>query len=477
MNCDNNANRIRKRILIEVATLTMADKLEKDIDRVPVELHPRKAQGVRCCVHKDRAVARYRIMAALGHRVENETDELKPLHEYAREALEREKVEGPIFTIIDEGCSACLKGRHIVSNVCRGCVARPCMVNCPKDAVEMINGRAHINEEKCVDCGLCKKVCPYHAIVYVPVPCEEACPVKAIAKTDEDMEAINEDLCIGCGKCVEACPFGAVMERSQMVDVIRRIKKKDRPVIAMLAPALVGQFPNPYGKVKAAAQKLGFDRVVDVAHGAETTAREEAGEWSLRIGEGLPFMTTSCCPAYVQLAKKHIPQLLPYVSHTPSPMHYTAQFVRQQDPDAVTVFIGPCTAKRTEAFDDLHVDYVLTAEEFGAMLVAARIEIDECEPAETEELRPAARFAASGGVTESVRAHMQGECGMNPLQVDGIDRKAVALLKAYAKGRCPGNFVEVMSCTGGCVGGPVTIEKPSKAKSRIDKALGGDRGV
>ncbi|MFW5775544.1 MAG: 4Fe-4S binding protein, partial [Chitinivibrionales bacterium] len=245
MNCDNNANRIRKRILIEVATLAMQDRLEQDIDRLPLELHPRRAQQVRCCVHKDRAVARYRIMAALGHRVENEIDELKPLHKYAREALEREKPEGPVFTVIDEGCSSCLKGRHIVSNMCRGCVARPCMVNCPRNAVEMVNGRAHINEHMCVDCGLCKKVCPYNAIIYSPVPCEEACPVKAISQTDENIQAIDEHTCIGCGQCLEACPFGAIMERSQMVDVITNVSQKRRPVVAMMAPALVGQFPNP----------------------------------------------------------------------------------------------------------------------------------------------------------------------------------------------------------------------------------------
>jgi [FeFe] hydrogenase (group B1/B3) len=472
MNCDNNASRIRKRILLEVASLTVHKRLVEDIDRLPLTLHPRTARSMRCCIHKDRAVARARLIAALGHRVETETDELTPLHHYAQAALERTRPQGPVLTVIDEACSSCLHGHHLVTNVCRGCVARPCTLNCPKNAIEMVNGQARIDEERCVDCGLCMKVCPYHAIVYVPVPCEEVCPVKALTKDEQGRESIDTEKCISCGKCLDACPFGAIMERSQMVDVLTLVQQPGRPpVVAMVAPAVAGQFPNPYAQILAAALALGFDEVVDVGHSAQQTAIDEAAEWQERIEGGAAFMTTSCCPAYVQLAKRNIAPLQPFISHTPSPMHTAAASVKARQPEAITVFIGPCTAKRAEAYDDEAVDYVLTTEEFGAMLYASAIEIERCTPLVDHSVAPALRFGFSGGVTQTVGKCMGSTQGLKAVLIDGLDKKAVSLLKSFAQGRCTGNFVEVMSCSGGCVAGPVTLEKPAKAKGRIEKLL------
>lgn len=470
MNFDNNANRIRKRLLIETIKMVMEDRLVEDIDRLPLKLFPRHGQSVRCCIHKDRAVTKYRLQAILGHRVEEETDELKPLSAHAKEALERKTVTGPILTVIDEGCSSCLKARHFVTNVCRGCVARPCMVNCPKNAIQIVDGRAKINEETCVDCGMCLKVCPYHAIVHVPVPCEEACPTNAISKDEFGREEIDYSKCIFCGKCMTACPFGAIMERSQIVDIIRQLKnKEDRKVVVMLAPAVAGQFPVPFGKVAAATLKLGFDEVIEVAVGAKVTAENEAKEFVERMEKGEPFMTTSCCPAYTETVKKHIPELAKFVSDTGSPMYYTGKIVRENDPLAVTVFIGPCVAKRNEALHDASIDYVLTIEELGAMFVAAGIEIGECEAIEfaIPGEKTGRGFPITTGVAEAVKAHLPEGAVVNPVLVDGLDSKSIKLMAAYAKGKCPGNLVEVMCCEGGCVSGPCVIGKSSSAARRI----------
>ncbi|MBD3315907.1 MAG: 4Fe-4S dicluster domain-containing protein [Chitinivibrionales bacterium] len=475
MNCNNNANRMRKRVLIEIARLALKRKLVEEIDRLPLALHPRGKQGVRCCVYKDRAVARYRIMATLGHRVEGELNELKPLSAYATEALERTKIEGPPLTLIDDACSACMKGRHFVTNVCRGCVARPCSVNCPKNAIQIVNGQACIDEERCVNCGLCKKVCPYHAIAYVPVPCEEVCPVKAISKNEQGTETVDYGKCISCGKCLASCPFGAMMERSQIVDVIALlINEQSRPLVAMTAPAVGAQFPNSYAQVKAAVKTLGFAAVADVAEGAAQTAEREALEWEQRVvGEGRRLMTTSCCPAYVLMTHKHLPELAPFVSHTPSPMHMTAETIKKRMPEAITVFIGPCTAKRSEAYEDPAVDYVLTTEELGAMFVAADIEIEHCalEADSISREQTAARFAFSGGVSACVKERLQTPDMLKAELIDGLDRKSTALLKAYAKGKGGANFIEIMSCAGGCVGGPVTLETVAKARKRIEKLI------
>ena len=475
MQIDNNANRIRKRLLIEVANATMNRRLTDDIDRLPLKLFPRNGQNVRCCIHKDRAVTCQRLIAILGHRIEDVTDELKQLSSYAQEAMDRETVSGPILTVIDEGCSACLTGRHFVTNVCQGCVARPCLVNCPKDAIQIVDGHAKIDEDKCVDCGKCLTVCPYHAIVYIPVPCEEACPTGAISKDEFGREEIDYTKCIFCGKCMTACPFGAVMERSQIVDVIRHLKETERThkIVAMLAPALAGQFPNDFLKVAAAVRKLGFDGVIEVATGAKITAEKESREFIERMEKGASFMTTSCCPAYTELVRKHVPELASYVSDTRSPMHYTGAMVKQEHPDAVTVFIGPCVAKRNEALSDNSVDYVLTVEELGALFVAAGIEVDDCEPAgfDTPSESTGRGFPVTNGVANAVKAHLPGDVDINPVIVDGLDKKTIRQLAVYAKGRCPGNLVEVMGCQGGCVSGPAVIGKSAVATRRIQKYL------
>ncbi len=470
MNRDN-INRIKKRLLIEVAQLAFEGRLAEEIDRLPIKLYPKDNEALRCCVHKSRAIMRYRLMAILGYGIEEETDELKRLAEYAEPVAQREKADNPILTVIDEACSACLKGRHCVTNVCKGCVARPCTVKCPKDAIQVINGQARIDEDKCVNCGLCLKVCPYHAIVYVPIPCEEACPVGAISKDETGREKIDYDQCIYCGKCMQACPFAAIMERSQIVDVIEKIKTPQR-VVAMLAPAIAGQFPVEYGKLAAAVKALGFDDVVEVALGAEQTARHEAAELAHKLKEGQAFMTSSCCPAYMQAVQKHLPEIAGYVSDTPTPMHYTAARVKQYDPQAVTVFIGPCIAKRREAMADEAVDYVLTTDEFGAMLVAAEIELDDCQPLEAN--RPAdanaRNFAISGGVTQAVVAVAGAAEEIRPQLVDGLDKKSLKLLSIWAK-KGPGeaNFIEVMSCEGGCVAGPCNLDNPKIAAGRVKK--------
>ncbi|AQT68977.1 Iron hydrogenase 1 [Anaerohalosphaera lusitana] len=477
MKYQNNAQRIKTTLLIETARLAFEGKLQREIDRVPVNLYPRDRTGARCCVYKDRAITKYRLMAIMGHAVETETDELKMLGEYAVDADKREKPADPILTVIDEACSACLKGRHYVTNVCKGCVARPCTVNCPKDAIQVVNGQAIIDDDKCVNCGLCVNVCPYHAIVYVPVPCEEACPVGAIAKGADGREHIDYDKCTFCGKCMQACPFGAIMERSQMVDVIGKLKS-DRKVVAMLAPAMAGQFPAEFGKLCAAVRAMGFDNVMEVAEGAAITAEHEANELADRLGDGEQMMTSSCCPAYMETVRKHVPEMAKFVSDTPTPMHYAAKLVKDREPDAVTVFIGPCVAKRHEAMSDELVDYVLTTDELGAMLVGQELDIDEFIAADLGEGpgSEAREFAVTGGVTGAIRA----KCGDNrvkAMQVDGIGKKELKMLRRYAKAGCDANFIEVMSCQGGCVAGPCNISKPKAAERRVRKFVEQSKGA
>lgn len=454
MQTNNNATRLRREVLIRLARACFAGTLQADVDRIPYTIRPKDEAPSRCCIYKDRAVLRDRCVAAMGFRIEEETDDSTPLHAYATAALERDRPEGPVMTVLDIACKGCVPSRHLITDACQGCVARPCTVNCPFEAIDFANGRAYINRERCRDCGKCREVCPYHAVTYVPVPCEEACPVNAIRKGEDGKARIDFDACISCGRCMRNCPFGAVMERSQMIDVIKELGK-GREVVAMVAPAIAGQFPGDLEQIADALKRLGFGRVVEVAHGADVTTRKEAHEFTERMAAGKPFMTTSCCPAYIETVRRHVPGLKPYVSDTATPMHYTAEMVKAQTPDAITVFIGPCVAKRREGLEDALVDYVLTFEETGAMLVARDIEVAVCEGTvlDTPASAEARGFPVTGGVAAAVQTVAGEGAGVVPVLVNGLDPKALVTLERFTHGGCPGNLVEVMACGGGCIGG------------------------
>ncbi len=472
MQYDNNATRTRRNILVRIARLFMEGRLETSADRIPLEMRPKNGSSYRCCIYKDRVIIKHRIMAALGFGVEEEVDELETLASYSRKSMRRENAaQGESLLLMDEACSACVKSKYFITNACRGCMARPCTLNCPKKAIVIGDkGQALIDSSKCVNCGICMKVCPYHAIIRIPVPCEEACPTGAIIKDGEGRAQIDFDKCIYCGKCMRECPFGAIVERSQMIDVLKAIKN-GKKVVAIVAPASAAQFVAQYDQVTSALRALGFTCVVEVAKGAVTTAKLEAEELRERLEEGAPFMTTSCCPSYVLAVEKHVPGLMKFVSHTPSPMHFTAKVVKRDNPDAVVVFIGPCVAKRKEAQKDASVDYVLTSEELASMLAAAGLDVAEFD-ADTaiDHADPdGRRFPIIGGVTDAVIAQTKHPEDIKGVVLDGLNRKSLKLLKIYATKGMQGNFLEAMACEGGCVNGPCTTESVAPARNRIMK--------
>jgi [FeFe] hydrogenase (group B1/B3) len=470
---DNKAVRLRKEVLVRVARAFFTEQPDDALNRIPLAMRPKGAKNSsRCCIYKDRAVLKYRSMAALGFSVENETDEIKPVSAYFAEALQREAPAPPVLTVIDEACSACVTTCYTATNACKGCLARSCESVCPKDAIEFRNGKAWLNPDKCVNCGLCMKACPYHAIIRIPIPCEEACPVGAITKDPETgREVIDSSKCTYCGKCLKECPFSAISDLSQMVDVLQHLE--NRNAVAMIAPSIIGQLPGTLPQLITALETLGFSSVIEVAEGADETTRHESAEWSEKMSEGERFMTTSCCPAYIETVEKHLPEMKPYVSDTPTPMAYTASKVRKNDPEAVTVFIGPCIAKRVEAAKNQNVNYVLTFEELGAMLVGADIDVLECEDAScpTPPSREGRGFAASSGVTHAVKSIASGKVALDPVLVDGLDAKIIRQMSLWATKSCPGNFVEVMSCEGGCIAGPGSMGNPRLVKKQLDELL------
>ncbi len=465
----SEADRLRREVLAYVIKAVKNGTYE-DIDRIPLKMRPKDGAYSRCCVYKDRAALRYRCMSALGSRVEDETDELKMLKEYAAELDTHPPATDPFLTIFPDACSACMESQITVTNMCKGCLARPCTNICPRKAIQVRNGRARISNELCINCGKCADVCRYHAIIQVPLACADACPVGAIGKSDDGRVTVDHEKCIRCGKCIKACPFAAIMQSNQVAHVVREMAK-GKKVIALVAPAILGFFPVDPGKLYAALRKMGFAEVHEVALGADDTAIAEAKEWAERKAEGAPFMTTSCCPAWMECVERHLPEIKPYVSHTPSPMILSDRRAKEMHPDAITVFVGPCMAKRTEAMKKGSPDYVVTAEEIGAWLMADNIQLDELEP-EAPTLAGShygAEFAISGGVANAVAHYLpEGVAAPTVFKINGLNKKNIALLKVFAKTKkAPADIIEIMVCPGGCVNGPCAINTPEAATKLI----------
>ena len=471
----NNLGRtihIKKEILVRIIKAFLSDDFEEQARLIPYDMRPKGMEvPYRCCVYKERAIIKNRVIAGLGYSIE-EDDETASLAKYAKKAVDRKEIDAKHLTVLQSACKGCNSNKIYVTDLCQGCVARPCMSSCKFGAISVINGRSVIDETKCKKCQMCVKACPYNAIVKVSVPCEDACPVGAIKKDETGFASIDFDKCITCGKCISSCPFGAVHERSQIIDILKAIKE-GKKVIAMIAPAIAGQFPGNIYQLKTAIVKAGFTDVYEVAQGADITANIETKEFLERMEEGHNFMTTSCCAGYNQLIKKHLPEIKPYVSTTGTPTYYISEIIKKEIPDAVTVFVSPCVAKRSEGYENPNVDYVMNFEELGALFVAKKIQITECEEGKyaVESSKHARSFGFTGGVADSVKASLRDDSVINPCVINGLNKESIRQLKKYATtGQCDGgcNLIEVMCCEGGCIGGNANLNNQKTAKKLID---------
>ena len=470
---------IRQDVFKEVAKLAYEGGDLKRVDMIPYEMVRREALQERSDVFLQRAIITERVRLALGMPFESAANQVPISATIANADISERFFEEPLVNIIPFACNACPTKQLRITNNCQGCTSHPCQNVCPKDAIYTDEyNHCHIDQSKCIKCGKCHSQCPYNAISKIERPCAAACGMGAIESDERGRAKINYDKCVSCGQCIVNCPFSAIADKSQIFQVINSIRKGDK-VIACVAPAFAGQFKGATpGKVLAAMKKLGFSEVVEVAIGADLCTIQEAHDFLEEVPEKIPFMATSCCPAWASMVKKSFPTMRENISMALTPMVITARMVKKEHPDARIVFVGPCSAKKLEASRKSvrsYVDFVLTFEEIRGMFVAKDVDFatieEETDLADYKHGTGMARgFAVSGGVAAAV---VEAVKHINPdleLKVDyatGLKECKKMLTKAKA-GQRDGYLLEGMACPGGCIAGAGTIRPLKDATAAVE---------
>lgn len=455
--------KLRRKVLTELSRLAFAGKLGNEIDKVLNTVVTEEGPRYRCCVYKERAVLKERIKVALSQPFNID------LATAAKRAINQEiSDEVPLIQVMSIACDQCPIDKFFISNACRNCLAHNCISDCPKDAIMVVQNRAYIDKNKCVECGMCKKSCPYGAVIEVSRPCESACGLGAIKAGSDRRAVIDYDKCVECGGCKVACPFGAIVDQSFVIQIIAALKSGKR-VHALIAPAFIGQFgvKTAPEQVFSALRRIGFATVSEVTLGADITTYEETKEFMDKVPDKQKFLTTSCCPSFVNMVEKHVPKAQDKISSTVSPMIAAGRAVKAADPESITVFIGPCIAKKGEAKRwSGAIDYVATFEEIACMLIGADINLDDVATDNNEFQQigsvTASQFAYSGGVAGSVAKELEYQgfpVGVKVHKSSGLKQCRAALLMLEA-GRIDSNFFEGMACEGGCIAGPGVLANP-----------------
>ena len=468
---------IRKNVFTEVARMAYAGGDYTNAEDLPYKIVPGDQPLHRESIFLERAIAGERVRLAMGLGIRPIQTRSLMTEGMDAAAVAEQYYEPPLINIIPYACHACPTNQYKVTVGCQNCLAASCQQVCPKGAISFVNGRSHIDPDKCIRCGKCAKACPYHAIIHLERPCQASCGMDAIGSDEHGKATINQDKCVACGQCLVSCPFGAIVDKGQIFQVIQSILKGDK-VIAIVAPAFIGQFSGMVspGKLVTAMKMLGFDSVVEVAIGADMCTIEEAKDFLEKVPGEQDYMATSCCPAWHSMIGKLFPSESKKISMTLTPMVFTARLMKKEHPGCKVVFVGPCAAKKLEAIRETirsDVDFVLTFEELMGMFEAKEIDFSALEESEglNEGTGAGRGFAVAGGVAQAVTNlvnETHPDLEVKTARAEGLrDCRKLMMMAKAGKYKC--YLLEGMACPGGCVAGAGTILPVDKAAKFVEK--------
>lgn len=288
--------------------------------------------------------------------------------------------------------------------------------------------------------------------------CIRHCPVKAIRFSGNQAHIIGNE-CILCGQCFVVCPQDA----KEIVNETEKVKvflQSGDPVVVSLAPSFIANYDGVgISSMRKAFKQLGFYDVEETAVGATVVKNEY--ERMLKEDDR-DIVISSCCHSINLLIQKHYPFALEYLADVKSPMQVHCQDIKKRIPNAKTVFVGPCVAKKDEAeYYEGIVDAVLTFEDLSLMLKAENIELEK--ELDKNENTKARFFPTTGGVLKTMS---QEESRYSYVAIDGVEN-CIAVLNDIKAGKIHNCFIEMSACLGSCVGGPV-MEKYHHLSSVTD---------
>lgn len=322
--------------------------------------------------------------------------------------------------------------------------------------------------------------------------CQNSCLFDAVRLNDAGGIDIDASLCTGCEACIEACKDGHLAAGKDAVAAMKAVREAKGRAYMMIAPAYLGQFQKEVtpGKLRTAFKALGFAGMVEVALFADILTLKEALEFEKHVNHEGDFQLTSCCcPVWIAMIRKVYHELMPHVPGAVSPMVACGRMIKRIKPDAVTVFAGPCLAKKKEAREeDIKdaVDYVLTFQEVQDIFEAADIHPEELADDVKEHASTAGRlYARTGGVSQAVsemveqlRREIHGNdpteaaedhpIAIRAEQADGT-KECMKMIQRIREGKTGANFFEGMGCAGGCVGGPKAVLKVEEGTAHVDQ--------